>query len=1090
MLNINIFKRKKNNSLSQRDKSLVNRKENLKKVGAKKSIRKKITRILMLLLLSFFILGCVGIIVGLYFISEFTKDLPDITDPAFMNPINTENSVMYDRNGKQLYKFIGDTNRILIDNVEEIPELLKYAYIVSEDAEFYNHKGVDFTALVRCGFGAVTGGVSCGGSTITQQAIKNSVLLEEAYSLTVDQRQRKIREILLALKLETMYSKDEILRFYFNLAPEGGNVVGVKTAAKQYFGKEMKDITLAEASMLAGIIQDPPRFSPYSTYDDVYCTKEGKLLAKANVVFQMEGEKVLEEGPFKDNTGADVLKVRPYKCRQLYVLEQFNQKMSIVNKNSALLTTEMIDAARVEEIKILPNIESIKAPHFVFYSRDQLLDENSKYINDKPLTMDQLYNSGYKIFTTVDLDLQQQAEGLIKKWVDGSEDWCTLATAECNKQKKGVKERFGLYNASLSAIDAKTGEILTMVGSKDYFGEDEGIDPELGVSKFSPKVNIMTSLQQPGSSIKPIGLLAGFESGKIAPTTVIPDISLKDVFGKGYDPQNAENWTGNGLYFTNGPVNQNNFISYSMKKSLNRPMLLAADSIGVSNVLDMYEKMGYTTFSQNRENYGVAVMIGAGDVYPIEHVNAFATLANGGVDRKPYNAILRIEDSKGKILWKRESEKLGKEVLDSRAAYLMSKMLYKYSELQTQFSDLVSEWPNYGKTGTSDENKDTWYMVYTPNVAVGMWVGNNDNSSPHPEGNQLAYGSNAAMPALEKFLEVLLPKFPKDEIILPPGIVKASVCIVSGKLATEKCGSQVVEGEFIQGKLPPTDDTYTSALVCYDRPISNSEARSKNKIARKIDEQYGYARASNYRYLVALNPLRQEYYDKVIGQTPINKNNLCDNDYSTVTDNPFISIVSPLNAATYIAGSNITLGASSAGVLGGIIDFKVYLDGSVVGSSQNETINQQYKLPTNLSPGLHILTYTATDLGGRSGSNSISINIQAITSSSSSSASGGVQQGDVILSSSTSKVQSGDLQILTAKYTGDLDVGTVSLIVLYPGTTNYVTVGNMVESGSNNFSISWLPPNTKGIYSFRTILTTTGDSPVSVYSNIFNMVVQ
>jgi membrane peptidoglycan carboxypeptidase len=1091
----NKFYKKNFNRFTKKDSTISSKRSvDVARKTKNKTLWKKLSRIILAFMLALFFISCAGVIIGLYYVAKFTNDLPDITDPAFLNPVNTENSVMYDRNGKTLYKFIGDTNRVLIDNFDEVPLMLRYAFIVSEDADFYNHQGVDFTALLRCGFGAISGSVSCGGSTITQQSIKNTVLLEESLDTSVDQKQRKIREILLALKLETVYTKDEILKFYLNLAPQGGNVNGVKTAAKLYFGKEMKDLSLAESAMLAGLTQNPNKFNPYSTSDDVYCRKDGVQVSNSDVVIPAVVEGVEPSNVLKDIDGIEVIRVRPYKCRQLYVLNNFAINIDKVKLAGVEITNESIEAARNEELVILPNVENIKAPHFVFYAKDQLLNVDSKLINDKPLTLEELYKKGYKIYTTVDLDLQQDAEKIIKDWVDGSEEWCSQETdSSCYLKKKGVKERFGLYNASLASIDTKTGEILTMVGSKDYFGQEEALDPETGLSKFSPKVNIMTSLQQPGSSIKPIGLLSGFESGKIAPTTVIPDISLKDVFGKGYDPQNAENWTGNGLYFANGPVSEKNFISYSMQKSLNRPMLLAADAVGVEAVLNTYEKMGYSTFSENRDKYGVAVMIGAGEIYPIEHVNAFAVMANGGVDYHEYNALLRIEDSKGNVLWRRESEKLMNKVLDEKAAYLMSKTLYKYSELQTSFSSAVSEWPNYGKTGTSDDNKDTWYMVYTPHISVGMWVGNNDNSVPFAENGRLAYGSNAAMPALEKYLEKILPRYPKDKIEAPPGIVKAKVCVVSGKLANEKCGTSVVEGEFIQGKLPPVDDTYTSALMCYDKPLTDPSAKSKNMIARKVDEQYGYAKDSNYRYLKALNPLRQEVYDKAIGQKPLNTSAFCDNDYSTVTQNPFVSIVSPLNGATYIAGSTISLGGSSSGVLGGIVDFKVYFDGSVIASSSNETMNKQYQIPASISPGSHTITFTATDLGGRSTSSSITISVSKQSSSSTSTIglpSGGSQQGNLILNSNTSEISSGNTTTLSANYTGNLNASSVSMAVMYPGTSSYANIGNMVEVGNDKYNLTWQAPTTTGTYLFRAIFTSNGGNSVVIYSNILNITVK
>ena len=1086
---LSINKSKPKDSVVFRSSVLTKRSEDLMKVKKKMNFWKKIRRIFLVLLFSVFLLSCIGVFVALYFVMEFTKNLPDITNPAFMNPTNTENSIMYDRNGKELYRFVGDTNRTLIDKPEDIPEIVKYSFIMSEDAEYYHHKGIDLVALARCGIGAITGNVSCGGSTITQQAIKNSVLLNETYDLGSDQKQRKIRELLLALKLDSSYTKDQILMFYMNLVPQGGNVVGVRTAAKQYFGKELDQLTVEEAAMLAGIVQNPNKYSPYSTGDDVYCLNNGTQISKSDIVFQKDadGVDIEDKGPFKDVNGDDVQKVRPYKCRQLYVLEQFSEKLSIVNEKSQVATLDQVNAAKTAELKILPKLEVIKAPQFVFYARDQLTDPNAKFISDKPFTLDDIYNKGYRIYTTLDLDLQETAEKIIKDWVDGSPDWCSDNSYNCTLQKKGIKNRFGLYNSALGAIDSKTGEILTMVGSKDYFQkDDEGTDPVTHLSKFTPQVNIMTSLQQPGSSIKPIGLLAGFETGKINPSSVFPDMQI-DI--NGYKPQDAENWTSKGQYFTNGPVSEKNFLTNSLRLSLNIPMILAADVIGVNPILDQFEKMGYTTFTDDRSKYGLAVMIGAGEVKPIEHINAYATIANGGVDHKVSDSILRIEDKNGNVLWKRDADKIGVQVVDPRATYLMTQILYKYSELHVGWNQTVSQWPNAGKTGTTDDNKDMWYMSYTPDLAVGMWVGNNDNSVPIRENGQLAYGYNSAQPALEKFLEKILPRYPQDEFQEPPGIVTAKVCKVSGLLATEKCGKDVVDGKFIQGKLPPVDDTYVTASVCYDKPVTDPSAVSKNEIARPIDEQYGYAKTSNYRYLKALNPARQEMYDKLIGQKPLSSSTQCTNDYTTVPGSPNIVVDSPLNNAVYYPGDRLSISVNATGVLGNITDIKAFLDGTLIASSNGAYLAQDYYIPASTSKGSHMISITAVDLGGKSATTNINITVGVLTATSSSTSTPSPQtsEGTVALSASANKISSGAVDIMSAKFSEGGIGGSMRLEVQYPSTTSFVNLGNMVPSGIGSFTSSWVAPTTKGVYTFKATYTKSGGS--TVVSNTYTITV-
>ncbi|MCA9384070.1 penicillin-binding protein, partial [Candidatus Dojkabacteria bacterium] len=408
-----------------------------------------------------------------------TEDLPS-PDKPFGNKNSA--SEIYDRHGNLLYRVFGEENSDPV-NIEEVPELLKWAFMSAEDADFYKHPGVDVTSIINCGFRYVKDGfASCGGSTITQQLVKQTALTDERSI------ERKVKEVILSLQIERERDKDEILEMYLTVAPEGSNIYGITRAAKFYFGKELSELNLAEMAVLASIPQNPSNLSPTKSANPEEAQE--RLTIRMNYVLdQMERYMDQINDDIKDKTGEE-----------------------------NALTQEMIDEARETELVYREPVFEIEAPHFVFYAQKLLQERN--YNNGVPFTLAELETGGYKITTTLDIDYQ------------------AIAEEQVNKGVSDYGSRYGGNNAALVSLNPKTGEVLAMAGSKDYFGSPQPEGCTLGVNcQFEPNVNIVDTLQSPGSSMKPMVYYMAIMDGLITPGSQLADVPIQ--IGN-YNPKNYE----------------------------------------------------------------------------------------------------------------------------------------------------------------------------------------------------------------------------------------------------------------------------------------------------------------------------------------------------------------------------------------------------------------------------------------------------------------------------------------------------------------------------------------------------------------------
>ncbi len=607
-------------------------------------------------------------------LAYFTKDLP--SPEGLSSRHVAESTKILDRTGQTvLYEIHGEENRTAI-SFDQMPKCIKDATISAEDAEFYNHHGLDFKAIARATFEDIMGGSkSQGASTITQQLIKNSVLDN---SKTF---QRKIKEAILSLELEQKFSKDQILEMYLNQIPYGSNAYGIEAASQTFFGKSASNLSLSECSMLAAIPQAPTHYSPYGSYTD------------------------------------------ELRTRQAWVLDRM--------VNLGYISSQEAEVAKQDDAlkRVIPIVNSIKAPHFVMYVKSWLVDKYGE---------EAVQSGGFKVYTTLDYEKQQWAEEAVR------------AGAERNEKN------FASRNAALVSIDPKNGDILAMVGSRDYF--DTANDGN---------VNVTTRLRQPGSSFKPFVYALAFTKG-YNPSTMLYDVKTNfKVNDKDYIPQNF-----NGSF--NGPVS----MRQALACSLNIPAVKTLYLVGVPDAVDFANSLGISTLTDTK-NYGLALVLGGGGVTLLEETAAYGVFANDGIRQDP-QSVLKIEDANGKIIYQKPESK-GKKVMSEEVARQINSVLSDNGARSKVFGShsalYIDGFDVAAKSGTTQEFKDGWTVGYTPTIVTGVWTGNNDNSS-----TRAGEGVYVAAPIWNEYMRKVLANSLKEKFIAPMESKLPDKTMLNGKL--------------------------------------------------------------------------------------------------------------------------------------------------------------------------------------------------------------------------------------------------------------------------------------------------------------------
>jgi 1A family penicillin-binding protein len=568
----------------------------------------------------------------------YARDLP--RPEVFEERHLSQPTKIFDREGKVLlYTIYGEEKREIV-RLNELPDYLIKAVLAAEDANFYKHHGVDLKGIIR----AVLIDLKLkkpvyGGSTISQQLIRSTFLTREK---TI---KRKIREVILTLELERRYSKDQILEWYLNQIPFGPNLYGVEAAAKDFFNKSARDVTLAESAILASVIRAPSYYYPFGKH-------QKDLLERKDYILK----RMLEEG---------------------------------------FISREQFEAAKKEKINFVKTPITIKAPHFVFYVRDYLF---KKYGEDF------LKENGLKVYTTLDWEFQKKVEEIVEE----------------------EAERIKFYNAhniSLVAIDPNTGEILAMIGSKDYFGQPYPKNCTPGVNcLFEPKVNVAVYGigQQPGSAFKPFVYATAFQKGYSENTKVLDELTNFGKWGgKYYIPQNYD-----GKF--RGPVTFKQALAQSLNVPSVKVLLYFA---GIEESIETAKKFGITTLNKPPSFYGPSLVLGGGEVKLLDMVSAYGVFATEGL-RNPPVVVLKIEDSKGNII--EENKNTPIRVASVEVCKKINDILSDNEARAPMFGkNSPLYFPNHwvaAKTGTTNSFRDAWTIGYTKSIVIGVWVGNNNNA--------------------------------------------------------------------------------------------------------------------------------------------------------------------------------------------------------------------------------------------------------------------------------------------------------------------------------------------------------------------------
>jgi 1A family penicillin-binding protein len=637
----------------------------------------------------------------------YGRDLPDPQQIGRYRPAET--SRIYARDGRTLLLELVDPRggRRTVVPFDQIPQALKDATVAVEDADFYRNPGVDLRGILRALLQNYEAGeVVSGGSTITQQLVRNVLLPpEDRTRITIE---RKLREAILAFRVSREYSKDQILALYLNEVYYGNLAYGVEAAAQSYFGKHVWELTPPEATMIAGLPQSPTLLNPLTN---------------------LEGAR-----------------------------ERQRVTLDLMVKNGYLAPGQA-EAILHAPLAFAPQETSVLAPHFTFYVR-QLLEER--------YGPEVLYRGGLRIVTSIDLYWQGVAEDIVRRRIrDGAPAEGYGPLSERNATNAGA------------VMLAPDGQILAMVGSVDY--HDQSIDGQ---------VNVTLAPRQPGSALKPVVYAAALQRGW-TPATVIWDTPVQyPGAGEVYAPRNYD-----GQF--HGPQR----LRMALANSLNIPAVRTLEFVGVEPFVELAHRMGITTLN-DPARYGLPLALGAGEVRLLDLANVYTTIRNGGRFREPV-AVLAVTNARGEVL-EQAGDAPGRQALGERGeqvAYLLTDILSDNTAREFMFGpgnvmELPDGRPAAVKTGTSNEWRDSWAVGFTPDITVGVWVGNSDNT-PMEE----VAGSNGAGTIWRAIMTTYHAGRPIRAFERPPGVSEATICALTGGPAVEGCPNPIAE-RFVAGTEP------------------------------------------------------------------------------------------------------------------------------------------------------------------------------------------------------------------------------------------------------------------------------------------------
>ncbi|TAN34231.1 PBP1A family penicillin-binding protein [Patescibacteria group bacterium] len=799
-------------------------------------LNKKTLKILILSVVSAGLLGFVALTV---IAAVITRDLPD---PGKLSerPV-AESTKIYDRTGQHLLYEIYEGQKRTMVELNQIADFAKKAVIAIEDKRFYEHKGVRWISILRAGFNNLIGRRTGGGgaSTLTQQFVKKVVVGDKRTIF------RKIKEAVMAIRLEKKYTKDQILKLYLNEIPYGSTNYGIEAASQSYFRKSAKDLDLAESAALAAILPAPSR----------YLNDLNALRSRRDIVLKLMQE-------------------------QGYINE------------------EQMEEAQNKALRLYRSAGILNAPHFVLYVKQLLADQYGEK---------KLDTGGFKVITSLDFAKQTLAEKIIKEQGDKF-----ASSSNAN-------------NASLVAIDPKTGQILAMVGSRDF--NNEAIDGQFNVA-------VLGKLQ-PGSSFKPFVYTAAFEKGYTS-DTVLYDVSTnfdRRVGGK-YQPKNYD-----------GKERGLVTMRKALQGSLNIPAVKTLYLAGINYTLDFAKRFGYTTLS---EKAGLSLVLGGSEVNLLEHANAYATLANSGVYHKPVS-VLKITDQTGGAVYEWQASE-GDEAISPELAAKISNVLSDNVSRAYMFGTknnlVLPGRPVAAKTGTTQNSWDAWTMGYTPSLAAGVWVGNTPKHLPMKAGGNTLAGS-----IWNKFMSEALQGAAVEFFPSPPASTATKPILRGGESgitlainsATGRIAISTTPPDLIVNRtyLPPHD------ILHY---VVKDDPNGPGPLNPYDDPQYENWETALTDWIGRQQKAGREL---TLAEPP--------SEYDTPGDpalSPVVQIITPATSST-LTSRQIDIQVSASAPRGvSLVTYKI--DGIKIGSASQPPFNYSW-YAKNLAMGPHTLEVTAQD---------------------------------------------------------------------------------------------------------------------------------
>lgn len=814
--------------------------------------------------------GFIGLVVLLLFIgilfAWYAKDLPRPDKVQRREGLST---VVLDRNGEKLYDIFEEANRIPA-KWEEVPQHLKDATVAVEDKDFYKHQGLSMTGIMRGMLMCVVLRRCQGGSTLTQQLVKN-VLLSQERTLP-----RKMKEAVLATQIERKYSKNDILLMYLNEAPYGGTAVGVKTAAEHYFDKDVKDLSLVQSVVLAGLPQSPSYYSPFTG----------------------------EEGAFKG--------------RAQDVLRRMREDGYITPAQEGEAKKQL------ETITFASGDAGLRAPHFVAYIKELLIDRlGEKTVNAGGLT----------VTTTLDWKLQEAAQLAVKE--------------EVEKAKK-----LKVSNGAAIVIDPQSGEILSMIGSKDYAATDSS----------GLKFNVVTQgLRQPGSTLKPMIYAAALTRGYTA-SSMLMDVETKYPSGDPAKPEyNPKNYDGK----YRGPTQ----LRYALANSINTVAVKVAALDGVKDVLKLGYAMGLKTWEPtdaNLKRVGLSLPLGGAEVTMLDMATAYGVFATQG-KRMDSVAILKVTDASGKTLYEYKPA-AARDELEPDVAFIISSILSD-NDARKEVFGLKSYLYIAGKTvaaktGTTDDKRDNWTAGYTKSRVVVTWVGNNDNTPMSPT---LASGVTGAAPIWNRIMREAIKNIPDESFDRPEGVIEMDIDAFGGGLPFE---NQPTRKEFFIKGTEPTGPAAMYQKLKISRKDSNKLANSVEVATGDYDEKLFIVIREDDPVSGDGKNRWQDGIDAWIAAAD-SKYKAPSETYSGGDSNQVVLQVKKPNDNERIDNNNVTVEATAISTAD-IEKFEIYVDGNKVKEKSNE---KSISETINIANGSHSIRVRVVDKRGTASDRELHVGI-------------------------------------------------------------------------------------------------------------------